>query len=501
MHKSIKHILIIFILFFPISAFSFDAVPSKTKVVCTIGPASNTKEQLGKLMDAGMNVARLNFSHGSHKEYAEIIANIKAVRKAKGKALAILLDTKGPEIRVGQLPDGKIELKEGEKYWLVKDVESGSVNQIPFNPFTVVNDVKKGTTVLFNDGAISSTVLSVNPRKGILIKVNNGGPLKSRKGINIPNTKLSLPNVMDQDVKDIRFGCKHGIDVIALSFTRSPSHIEEVRKILASEKREDVLLIAKIENFEGIENLDSIIEASDGIMVARGDLGVELPLHKVPQFQKEIIYKTYLGGKPSITATQMLESMIDNPRPTRAEVSDVANAAYDSSSAVMLSGETAVGKYPIECVEAMKTITSEVENNFDYESFFIKTLKLPSIDITSSIATAAVRSAYNTKAKAIFALTETGNIVRYITRQRPSIPVMAFTANERTFNRLALYWGVTPVLVSKKAILKNENFPKLSNLAISKGFAKNGDLVVITTQSDKKGNNSDIMLIKKIRKK
>jgi len=463
------------------------ASEEKTKIVCTIGPASNSEENMKKLVDAGMNVARLNFSHGTHEEHKAVIEKLKRVRKSMGAPLAILLDTKGPEVRVGQLQNGSMQLMEGKQYWLVETVKPGSSDQIPINPPIILKDISKDTSVLFDDGAISSTVTKVDPDKGVLIKINNSGKLSSRKGVNIPDTTLSLPNVTEQDEKDIRFGCQQGVDMMALSFARSADHIYEVRKILAEENRKDVLLIAKIESWEGIENLESIIQAADGIMVARGDLGVELPLSRVPQLQKQIIYKCFLGGKPSITATQMLESMINNPRPTRAEVSDVSNAVEDGTSAVMLSGETAVGKYPVECVLTMRQIITEAEKNFDFEGFLVKSLILPSYDVYSSIAAAAVRSAHNSRAKAIFAITDSAKNIRFLSRLRPSIPIIAFTSNEEAFNQLSLYWGVTPILVSDQD-LKDKDFSKISSIAAQKGLVKDGDLVVITVSEENSGH-------------
>jgi len=459
----------------------------RTKIVCTIGPASNSDEKMTELLDAGMSVARLNFSHGTHEEHKVVIEKLKSVRKRAGVPLAILLDTKGPEVRVGQLPSGSMQLAEGKQYWLVETVKPGNLDEIPINPPIILKDVKKGTSVLFDDGAISSTVTKVDPDKGVLIRVNNSGKLSSRKGVNIPDTILSLPNVTEQDEKDIRFGCRQGVDMMALSFARSADHIHEVRKILAEENREDILLIAKIESWEGIENLESIIQAADGIMVARGDLGVELPLSRVPQLQKQMIHKCFLGGKPSITATQMLESMINNPRPTRAEVSDVSNAVEDGTSAVMLSGETAIGKYPVECVATMRKITEEAEKTFDFESFLIKSLQLPSYDVHSSIAAAAVRSAHNSRAKAIFAVVDSAKNVRFLSRLRPSIPIVAFTSNEEAYHQLSLYWGVIPILVSGQD-LKDKEFSKISQIAAEKGIVEDGDLVVITVSEENSGH-------------
>ncbi len=471
----------------------------RTKIVCTIGPASDSKEKLSEMVDAGMNITRLNFSHGSHEGYVDIIKRIKEIRTEKDLPIGILLDTKGPEVRVGKLSDEGIMLQEGGEYWLVKEGEANSDNEIPINPFSIISDLSPDTTVLFDDGAISATVQRIDQNKGALINVHNTAKLSSKKGINIPNVALSLPNVTEQDVKDIRFGCQQGIDMIALSFTRSAAHINEVRDILEEEGRKDVLIIAKIENWVGIKNLDSIVKASDGIMVARGDLGVELPISQVPQLQKQIIYKCFLGAKPSITATQMLESMINNPRPTRAEVSDVANSIDESTSAVMLSGETAAGKHPVEAVKTFVSIISEAEKHFNYDQFMLKSLTLPLNNVAASISAAAVRSAYNSRAKAIFALTQNGELIRFLSRLRPSIPIIAFTNNEQTFNSLALYWGVVPLLVDNSELLIPEHFNELAQLALEKGIVQKGDLVVSTSKIDEgKEGDSSMMIIQSI---
>ncbi|MEM1283597.1 MAG: pyruvate kinase [Chlamydiota bacterium] len=471
----------------------------RAKIICTIGPASDSKEKLSELVDAGMNITRLNFSHGSHGGYAEIIKRIKEVRREKGVSLGILLDTKGPEVRVGQLPETGMILEENGEYWLVKQDDAEGPNDIPINPFSILSDLTEGVTVLFDDGAISSTVKGIDPSRGARIKVHNTAKLSSRKGVNVPNVALSLPNVTEQDIKDIRFGCQQGIDMIALSFTRSSEHIKEVRTILEDEGREDVLLIAKIENWEGIKNLDSIVQASDGIMVARGDLGVELPISQVPQLQKQIIYTCFLGAKPSITATQMLESMIQNPRPTRAEVSDVANAINEGTSAVMLSGETAAGKHPVEAVKTFHSIISEAEKHLNFEEFMMKSLRLPSNSVLASISAAAVRSAYNSRAKAIFSLTRDGEVIRFLSRLRPSVPIIAFTDNERTFNRLSLYWGVVPLMVTDQNLLAPEHFDALAELAIKQGIVQKGDLIVVTSKIDEgKEDDSSMMIIQSI---
>ena len=306
-----------------------------------------------ELIEAGMNVARLNFSHGTHDEHLKAIENLKEARKRLKKPLAIMLDTKGPEIRVGSIKNNELMLQPGQKWLLVKENVEGDEQKVTINPGFVLDVVTKGTRILFDDGYILSEVVEVTP-EGLVVEISNGGVIKSRKGVNIPNISLNLPAITETDIADIRFGCKNDIDIIAASFVRSADHVLIIKKLLAEEKKSDTLIIAKIENSEGVQNFDSILQVADGIMIARGDLGVEVPLSQVPKLQKMMIRKCYLAGKPAVTATQMLESMIHNPRPTRAEASDVANAIYDSTSAVMLSGETAVGRYPIETVNLMR---------------------------------------------------------------------------------------------------------------------------------------------------
>ena len=321
-----------------------------TKIICTIGPSVNTLQKMIELIEAGMNVARLNFSHGTHSEHLQAIDNLKEARRRLKVPLAIMLDTKGPEIRIGKIKDGQLFLSSGHHWRLVREPVEGDAEKVNITPASVLDQVKEGTVILFDDGYISSHVIEITT-DGVLVEIQNGGIIRSGKGVNIPNESLNLPAITETDIADIRFGCKHDIDIVAASFVRSPDHVLTIKKLLAEEKKSDILIVAKIENREGVQNFDSIVQVADGIMIARGDLGVEVPLSQVPKLQKMMIRKCYLAGKPAVTATQMLESMINNPRPTRAEASDVANAIYDSTSAVMLSGETAIGKYPLEAVQ------------------------------------------------------------------------------------------------------------------------------------------------------
>jgi len=437
-------------------------------------------EKMLALIDAGMNVARLNFSHGTHEEHLISINNLKEARKKSGEPLAIMLDTKGPEIRVGKMAGGQILLEKGQHLLLVKNSVEGSSEKISITPDFVLDHLHKGMTILFDDGYISSQVMNVTA-EGVLIEIENSGILKSSKGVNIPNKSIELPAMTERDIADIHFGCLQDVDYIAASFIRSAEHVLEIKRLLAKEGKADTLVIAKIENFQGVENFDSIVQVADGIMIARGDLGVELPLSHVPRLQKMMIKKCCLAGKPSVTATQMLESMINNPRPTRAEVSDVANAIYDSTSAVMLSGETAVGKYPIETVRVMRSIIQETESDFKYRDFFYHDSERVYHDVPSSITLASVKTAYSSNARAIFAFTSSGLTARLLSRSRPEMPIVALTPNEKNYHQLTFNWGVVPFLAECNSL--EDAFSKVSGFSLQKGFVGYGDLVVITSGS------------------
>ena len=450
---------------------------TRTKIVCTIGPASRSYEKLLELMDAGMNVARLNFSHGTHDEHREVIDRLKKAREEKKVPLAIMLDTKGPEIRVGVLKEGQITLKAGQKLLLDGDEDHGDLERIPVLPLTVLNGLEVGKTVLFDDGYISATVVEVK-KEGVVVKIQNEGILKTHKGINLPDVKVNLPAMTEQDMLDLTFGCEQDVDLIAASFIRSAEHVLEIKQLLIENGKTDIAVIAKIESREGVDNFDDILGAADGIMVARGDLGVELPLEEVPRLQKMMIKKSYMMNKPVITATQMLESMITNPRPTRAEASDVANAIYDSSSAVMLSGETAAGKYPVETVKIMKRIVKGAEDDFSFSDFFSCCSRLPFRDISTCVGFASVKTAYNSGAKALFVLTSSGHSASVLARFRPQMPILALSPSRRTYNQMALSWGIIPV---PPTYAHNEH----EALEIIGGYAKtinevqDGDMVVV----------------------
>jgi len=451
---------------------------SKTKIICTIGPSVIRYTEILELIDAGMNVARLNFSHGTHEEHLRVIELLKKARDEKQVPLAIMLDTKGPEIRVGVIPEGVLRIMTGETFTLTRPSKKVSDNQIIMTPENVFDCLKEGITILFDDGYIKAEVIEIT-QDGIKLEAKNSGVLRNNKGVNIPGVKVPLPAMTQQDIDSITFGCNNDIDIIAASFIRSESHVLEIRDLLQKLEKPDTLLISKIEDVQGVENFESILAASDGIMVARGDLGVEMPLEEVPYLQKKMIQSSYSQGKPVIIATQMLESMINNPRPTRAEVSDVANAIYDSASAVMLSGETAIGQYPIEAVRMMRKVIVESESHFRYKKFLDQDLQNDNVDISNSIALASVKTAYTTKASAIFAFTNSGASARNISRFRPEIPILALTPYEKTYNQLALIWGVTPIKSPEPKNIR-ESFLYVMDYASKKKIVKKGDRVVLT---------------------
>lgn len=465
---------------------------NRTKIVCTIGPAVASLEKMLALIEAGMNVARLNFSHGTHEEHKKNIDLLKQARAAAKRPLAIMLDTKGPELRVGKIPGDAISLKAGDRLKLVK--KSERENEMPVHPFEAFSQVSIGMKILFDDGYIISEVMDKKP-DAIEVQILNAGTLKSNKGINVPGAIIDLPAMTPQDMLDLRFGCEQEVDYIAASFIRSSHHVLSIKEFLAKEGKPDILVIAKIENGQGVDNFDSIVQVADGIMVARGDLGVEVDLALVPKLQKMMIRKCYLASKPVVTATQMLESMITNPRPTRAEVSDVANAIYDVTSAVMLSGETAVGKYPIETVQRMSSIIKEAESDFNYRSFFDEHSKKNYHDISSSVALAAVQTGYSANAKAIFAFTSSGATARLVSRLRPEMPIVALTTREKIYHQLAFNWGIVPVFADQSRNAK-EAFSILSAYALSEKIIAFGDVVVVTAgvPFGKKGSTNMMMV-------
>ncbi|HAA90068.1 MAG: Pyruvate kinase [Thermoanaerobacterales bacterium 50_218] len=449
----------------------------KTKIVCTIGPASDSLEVIKEMIKAGMNVARLNFSHGTHEEHRERLLKLRQAAEELGYPLAIMLDTKGPEIRVGVLKDGKVCLREGSIVTLTTEEIEGDEKRIPVTYQGLPQAVQPGNTILLDDGMIGLKVVAVRDTE-VDCEVVYGGELKSRKGVNLPGVSLDLPAVTEQDVADINFGIDHEVDFIAASFVRRAADVLAVRRLLEA-RDADIHIIAKIENEEGVKNLDEIIKAADGIMVARGDLGVEIATEEVPLVQKRIIEKCNQAGKPVITATQMLESMIHNPRPTRAEASDVANAIFDGTDAVMLSGETAMGKYPVEAVRVMARIAERAEKELNYRQLLLQRAATSPRTITDAISHATCTTAQDLGAAAIITSTKSGFTARMVSRYRPQAPIIAVTPSEKVCRKLCLVWGVRPLQIPQ-----TENTDEMINEAVKtsliEGLIRCGDLVVIT---------------------
>ena len=450
----------------------------KTKIVCTIGPASRSEEVLRELMLEGMNVARFNFSHGNHEEKLETIILIKKLREELKLPVAILLDTKGPEVRIGTLKNQKAELKKDQLFILTTDEIEGDDTKVSVTYKELINDVEIGTTILIDDGLIEMVVTDIKGND-IICKVINGGIISDRKGVNLPNVQLSMPYISAKDYDDIVFGIKQGLDYIAASFVRSAQDILDIRKILDEHECKNIGIIAKIENMQGVENIDEIIKVSDGVMVARGDMGVEIPLEEVPVIQKIIIKKVYSQGKPVITATQMLESMIKNPRPTRAEANDVANAIYDGTSAIMLSGETAAGAYPVEALKTMVKIAVRTERDIDYFERFNKNRINNNNNITNAISHATCTTAEDIKAAAIVTVTKSGFTAKMISKYRPNCPIVGCSTDKQVCRQLSLVWGVTPVYMEEKEST-DDLFEYSVEAAQSAGLVHPGEIVVIT---------------------
>lgn len=450
----------------------------KTKIICTMGPNVKNEQFIRDLVENGMDIARLNFSHGDHAEHLNRMNFIKSVRDEMKKPIAILLDTKGPEIRTGLLEnDEKVNLVEGQMFTLTTEDIMGNKDIVNVTYDNLPKDVKPSDRILIDDGLIELSVESVT-ETDVICKVLNGGVLGSRKGINIPNVSIHLPAITGKDREDIIFGINQGVDYIAASFVRNAEAIREIKKIL-KDCNSDIAIIAKIENQEGIDNIDEIIEESDGIMVARGDLGVEVPTHKIPSLQKMIINKCNDAYKPVIIATQMLDSMIRNPRPTRAEITDVANAIYDGTDAIMLSGETAMGKYPIEAVKTMVSIAQETEANLDYTSI-IKNKKMHiTKGVSSAICYSAVATASNLNAKYILASSISGFTARLVSKFRSKSHVIGLSPIDRTLRKMQLYWGVTPVKTTE--VNSTDHLLESAVDTIKeKGLAIEGDVLILT---------------------
>lgn len=450
----------------------------KTKIVCTIGPASESLETLKELMLLGMNVCRLNFSHGNHEEHLQRIKNIKQAREELNLPVAIMLDTKGPEIRLGDFSVEQIQLSIGDKFTLTTKEVLGDQSQVSVSYKDLPKDVHIGGHILIDDGLVDLKIVDITDTD-IVTEVLNYGILKSRKGVNVPGAKINLPSITEKDYGDLVFGIENGIDFVAASFIRKADDVINIRKILEENGGSDVQIISKIESQEGVDNLIEIINASDGIMVARGDLGVETRTEVMPLVQKEIIRKANITGKPVITATQMLDSMIRNPRPTRAEVTDVANAIIDGSDAIMLSGETAAGSYPVEAVKVMSEIAVSTENSKDFkDSTKVRTTWVDGYT-TSSISHATKDLSEQLGASAILTATTTGSTSRAVSRLRPNMQIIAATYDESVMRKLALSWGVYPV-ISEMCDSTDEVIDKSIKAALEKNLVKEGDLIVIT---------------------
>ncbi|MCJ0914163.1 MULTISPECIES: pyruvate kinase [Mammaliicoccus] len=452
----------------------------KTKIVCTIGPASESEEMLEKLMLAGMNVARLNFSHGSHEEHKGRIDTIRKVSSKLNKNIGILLDTKGPEIRTHNMKDGLIELTKGSEVTVKTTEVEGTPEAFSVTYEKLAEDVEVGSTILLDDGLIELTVKSIDIAKGeVHCDVQNTGELKNKKGVNLPGVKVNLPGITDKDASDIRFGIEQGVDFIAASFVRRPSDVLDIRAILEEKENNFIKIIPKIENEEGIENIDEILQVSDGLMVARGDMGVEILPEAVPMVQKQLIQKCNKLGKPVITATQMLDSMQRNPRCTRAEASDVANAIYDGTDAVMLSGETAAGLYPEEAVRTMQNIAVAAEEAQDYKKLLSDRSKMIDTNLVNAIGVSVAHTALNLNVESIVAATESGATAQTISKYRPHSHIIAVTPNETTARHMTLVWGVLPV-VKKGKQTTDELLNNAVSTAVNTGLVDNGDLIIIT---------------------
>lgn len=449
----------------------------KTKIICTIGPASESEERLKELMLAGMNVARFNFSHGTHEEQKVKFDRVMKARKEVGLPVATMLDTKGPEIRLRDFEGGKVELTAGQTFVLTTEEIMGTTEKAAISYKNLKNDISVGTTILIDDGLIEMQVEAINGEE-IVCRVINGGFVSNHKGVNVPGAVLSMPYISDVDRSDILFGIEMGFDFLAASFARTKEDILEVRKIL-EEHGSRMKIIAKIENMQGIENLEDILNVSDGIMVARGDMGVEIPLEEVPVLQKKMIKLANAQGKHVITATQMLESMIKNPRPTRAEATDIANAIYDGTTAIMLSGESAAGLYPVEAVKTMARIAECTEKDIDYRGRMERLSNSDKRNITTAIAYATCSTAMDLNASAIITVTLSGFTAESISRFKPVCPIISCTMAEGVSRQLNLLWGVNPLVIEREETTE-DLFAAAVAEAKKAGYVKDGDIVVIT---------------------
>ena len=448
----------------------------KTKIVCTLGPATNDVEMMKQLIQNGMDAARINFSHGTYETHAETIAKLKQAREELNAPIPLILDTKGPEIRVKTFKEDKVRLEEDATFTLTTREVEGDMNIVSVTYGDQPKDVHRGSSILIDDGLIELKVEDIT-ETDVVCKVVNGGVVKSRKGVNLPGVEVNLPSLMEKDIEDLKFGVENGFDIVAASFIRSAEDVLKIRRVLEENGGGQMHIISKIENQQGVENIDKILEASDGIMVARGDLGVEIPPEEVPLVQKILIAKANRIGKPVITATQMLESMVHSPRPTRAEANDVANAIFDGSDAIMLSGETAAGAYPLEAVATMARIALKAESAVDYAAKLANTTEPARVNITNAISMAACATAAELKTAAITTVTKSGFTARMISRYRPACPLIASTSDETVWRQMNLIWGCKPMLYTGE-LPRGGVFDTALEIAVKSGLLKNGDTVV-----------------------
>lgn len=451
----------------------------KTKIICTVGPSTDDRQVLKQMIEAGMNVARFNFSHGTFEQHQRRLEELREICGGMGVPIATLLDTRGPEVRLGEFEcEEGVEVAAGDRYILTSDSCVGDASRCSVSYDGLPGDVRPGVDILINDGLIMLRVEKI-VGNDIHCTVVDGGRMIARKSVNVPGVDLHMPYLSRRDMDDLYFGMQMDFDFIAASFCRSATDVTILRNYLDAIGWKNVKIIAKIENMKGVNNIDEIVGVADGIMVARGDMGVEVPFERIPAIQKKIIEKVYMAGKIAVTATQMLESMIENPRPTRAEITDVANAIYDGTSAIMLSGESAVGKHPVEAVRTMTRIAETTESDIDYRAWFKNKTKQTDRDITSAISDATVTTAHDLNAAAIVTVTKSGTTARMISKFRPDIPIVGATTSEKVWRQLALSWGVIPVLCDEKQN-SDELFEHAVEVTEKAGLLEKGDIAVIT---------------------
>ncbi|CUX35021.1 pyruvate kinase [Clostridium sp. C105KSO13] len=450
----------------------------KTKIICTLGPSTDKDGVLEKLVTEGMDIARFNFSHGLYEEQKKRLDSLKEIRQRLDKPIGALLDTKGPEIRIATFKVGPVQLAEGQAFLLTPEDVEGTKDMVSVTYKELYKDVKPGDTILIDDGLVGLQVEEIE-NGNVHCRVTNGGEISDHKGINLPGVEVNIPFISQKDKEDILFGIQEDFDFIGASFTRCAEDVNAIRKILNENGGSGINIIAKIENQQGVDNIDSIIEAADGIMIARGDMGVEIPLEEVPIIQKDIIHKVYDAGKQVITATQMLDSMIKNPRPTRAETTDVSNAIYQGTSGIMLSGETAAGKYPVEALKTMVRIAVRTESDIDYDEIFNQRCGESRTDMTTAISHATCMTARDLGARAIITVSKSGRTARMISRYRPACMIVGCTPDEHTYRQMNMSWGVQPVMIREEYSMEIL-FLHATEAAEKMGYVQNGEVVVLT---------------------